>query len=379
MKTSTSILIGTLYLFLAAIADAHAAKITALANFTFTNGSYPYGAMTVGSDGILYGTTYEGGTNNSGALFRLTTTGTFTPFDPFEPEVSDGTYVTNSSGGYPYAGLTLGGDGNLYGIGATGGTNASGTFFRVATNGALTPLFNFSRQLNNGNGALTNNTGGNPEGKLALSADGGFYGTTHSGGRFGRGAIFKVTTNGDFMPLVSFNGTNGGNPESGLTLGNDGNFYGATYYGGTNGNGAIFRVTTNGILTCLYSFSAGGVTASYTYTNADGANPAAALTLGSDGLFYGTCHDGGTNGYGTVFTVTTNGQVTTLVFFNKTNGASPLGELTRGNDGSFYGVTPGGGTNGTGTIFKIATNRTFSSLLSFSSRVSNGRSLTNNT
>ena len=40
--------------------------------------------------------------------------------------------------------------------------------------------------------------------------------------------MFKVTTNGTLTTLVSFNGTNGANPGAALTLGTDGNFYGTT-------------------------------------------------------------------------------------------------------------------------------------------------------
>ena len=99
-----------------------------------------------------------------------------------------------------------------------------------------------------------------------------------------------MTTNGALTTLVSFSNTNGANPQAELTLGNDGNFYGTTTAGGSGGYGTIFTVTTNGTLTTLISFS-----------NTDGANPQGALTLGNDGNFYGTTRQGGGSGYGTVF------------------------------------------------------------------------------
>jgi len=87
----------------------------------------------------------------------------------------------------------------------------------------------------------------------------------------------------------------------------------------------VFKVTTNGALTTLVSF---------TYNN--GNNPMAALTLGTDGSFYGTTYESST-----VFNVTTNGGLTTLVSFNVngTNGGFPQAALTVGNDGHFYGTT----------------------------------------
>ena len=48
----------------------------------------------------------------------------------------------------------------------------------------------------------------------------------------------------------------------------------------------MFKISTNGALTSLYSFTGGN----------DGANPYAGLVQGSDGNFYGTTYDGGTNG-----------------------------------------------------------------------------------
>ena len=137
------------------------------------------------------------------------------------------------------------------------------------------------------------------------------------GGSSGYGTVFQVTTNGTMTTLVSFNITNGAYPYA-LTLGDDGNYYGTTFEGGSSsygtfkGYGTVFKVMTNGSLTTMVSFN---------YAN--GAYPNAALTLGSDGNFYGTTGEGGSGDYGTIFQVTTNGTMTTLVSFNSTNGGGP--------------------------------------------------------
>ena len=225
--------------------------LTTLVSFNGANGAWPDAGLTLGIDGNFYGTTEEGGNTNlnsgygGGTVFKVTTDGTLTTL----------VYFAFTNGEYPNV-LTLGNDGNFYGTTSQGGnTNSTnpygmGTVFKVTTNGTLTTLvsFNFT------NGAC-------PYAGLTLGNDGNFYGTTFGGGSSGDGTIFKVTTNGTLTTLVFFGGTNGANPYAALTLGNDDNFYGTTEWGGnTNlnggyGGGTVFKVTTNGTLTTLVSFN----------------------------------------------------------------------------------------------------------------------------
>ena len=70
--------------------------------------------------------------------------------------------------------------------------------------------------------------------------------------------------------------------------GSDGNFYGTTENGGTNNKGTIFRISSSGTYTVVYSFVGGPN---------DGDSPSAGLVQGSDGSFYGTTYGGGTDVY----------------------------------------------------------------------------------
>jgi uncharacterized repeat protein (TIGR03803 family) len=311
-----------------------AQTVQTLVSFAYTNGATPYAGLTLGNDGNFYGTTANGGVG--GTVFKVTTNGTLTTL----------VYFNVSNGEWPEAALTLGNDGNFYGTTEYGGSSDDGTVFQVTTNGTLTTLVNF----NGTNGAC-------PVAALTLGTDGNFYGTTggYNSGSSGYGTVFQVTTNGTLTTLASFNYANGAYPQ-GLTLGTDGNFYGTTESGGSsssNNCGTVFKVTTNGTLTTLVVFNGG-----------NGAFPGAGLTLGNDGNFYGTTQ------YGTVFKVTPNGTLTILVSFNGTNGERPQAALTLGTDGNFYGTTTYGGSNDDGTVFQVTTNGTLTTLVSFN--VTNG-------
>ena len=156
--------------------------------------------------------------------------------------------------------------------------------------------------------------------------------------------------------MFSFSNTNGSTPNA-LIIGTDGNFYGTTLNGGTNGAGTVFEFSTNNILTTLFSFN-----------GSNGSAPVG-LVQGTDGNFYGTASQGGTNHFGTVFKLTPGGSLTTLVSFNGTNGGNPYAAMVQDtNSGSFYGTTLIGGTNaGNGTVFKLTTNGTLTTLASFNS------------
>jgi uncharacterized repeat protein (TIGR03803 family) len=313
-----------------------AQSIQSIYSFTDGNdGANPYAGLTLGPDGNFYGTASKGGSGGNGTVFRVTTNGVLTPIYSF---------TGGNGGANPYAALTLGPDGNFYGT-TSGGTSSHGTVFRVATNGDVSPLYSFIGGI----------SGASPYAALTLAPRGNFYGTTE-GGTNGNGTVFQMATNGGLTPLYSFTGGIGGaNPYGALALGPDGNFYGTTEGGGGLGAGTVFRVATNGGVAPIYSFTDGN----------DGANPYAALALGPDGNFYGVASGGGSSGKGTIFQVTTNGVLTPLYSFTGGNDGANPHALMLGLYGNFYGTTSKGGSSGNGTVFRVTMNGAFTPLYSF--------------
>jgi uncharacterized repeat protein (TIGR03803 family) len=66
--------------------------------------------------------------------------------------------------------------------------------------------------------------------------NGDFYGTTHEGRTNATGTVFKITSDGKITTLYSFcsqtDCTDGASPSAGLIQATDGNFYGTTEIGG---------------------------------------------------------------------------------------------------------------------------------------------------
>lgn len=83
--------------------------------------------LVLASDGNFYGTTVEGGDPNCragcGTVFQITPAGALTTLHTFEGPPTDGSY--------PHAGLVQGRDGFFYGTTWGGGTDDDGTVFRV--------------------------------------------------------------------------------------------------------------------------------------------------------------------------------------------------------------------------------------------------------
>ncbi|MFA5781945.1 MAG: choice-of-anchor tandem repeat GloVer-containing protein, partial [Bacteroidales bacterium] len=236
------------------------------------NGSYPYGSLI--SDGtFLYGMTRNGGTNNLGTLFKIMPDGTG------YSKLLD--FAGAANGSYPYGSLIS--DGTfLYGMTSKGGTNDSGTVFKIMPDGTgYSKLLDFAGEAN----------GSYPWGSLI--SDGTFlYGMTQFGGTNNLGTLFKIMPDGTgYSKLLDFAGAaNGSYPRGSLI--SDGTFlYGMTSYGGTNNRGTLFKIMPDGT----------GYSKLLDFTSAaNGIYPRGSLI--SDGTFlYGMTSHGGTGNLGTIF------------------------------------------------------------------------------
>lgn len=195
---------------------------TPLASFAGTNGAYP-SALAEGTNHILYGITWGGGTSSQGTVFSVTTNGVLSSVFSFSG-------ATTGSGP---SGWVRSRDGNFYGTVQGGGAFLKGTVFRLTTGGELTLL------------ALFDGANGNGPGNLMEASDGNFYGTTAYGGvaatngAWGYGTVFRMTRGGALCTLASFGSYVW---EGSLVEGHDGCLYGTTRYGGDGGSGSIYRL-----------------------------------------------------------------------------------------------------------------------------------------
>jgi uncharacterized repeat protein (TIGR03803 family) len=278
--------VGTVYAF-----DPATNTEQVLHSFTGSADGYtPFGGLLY-QGGVLYGTTEFGGTNGSGTVYSV---------DPATgAERVLYVFQGGTDGDQPMSNLICK-DGILYGTTLNGGhipgtdiKTDDGTVFAVnARSGAETLVYSFDE-----NGGLD---GLNPWAGVILRG-GELYGTTYYGTNYKGtpyyGTVIELDVNtGDETILYPFKGdADGGFPFAGVI------FVGRNLYGigsfagkgncGDSGCGVVFKIdSATGAETVLHSFTGAN----------DGGNPEAGLTY-DNGTFYGTTFDGGTSNAGTVF------------------------------------------------------------------------------
>jgi uncharacterized repeat protein (TIGR03803 family) len=269
-----------------------------LNTYTNSDGVWPRGSLVL-SGNTLYGTTSLAGKYGNGSVFafNLNTMG-FTNLYNFTTTVLSIplSYLTNTDGATPHAGLILSGN-TLYGTTSVGGYAGKGSVFSINTDGSgFTNLYNFTAVPQN---QSTNSDGASPQAGLVLSGN-TLYGTTWNGGSSGFGTVFSLNTNGTgFAALHSFAPTNGDGILAVADLIVSGNtLFGTESHGGSVLDGSVFSINTDGTdFKNLYAF-----TSTTNSTNSDGAIPEAGLYLLGNTL-YGVAAQGGGAGHGTVFSL----------------------------------------------------------------------------
>ncbi|HXM20124.1 MAG TPA: choice-of-anchor tandem repeat GloVer-containing protein [Terriglobales bacterium] len=366
-----------------------------LHSFTGSDGSGPWGGVTLGRNGSLYGTTAGGGV--CGTVFRLAPLANgqwketilyqfgsgHDPCDPngrviFDEEdnlygttVGGGAYyygtvfelrhgaggradsilysfgTHSGDGGEPTAGLVMDGAGNLYGTAPYGGS----TIFELTPGSGgwnETVLHRFG---------ITKGDGAGPFAGLILDAAGNLYGTTRGGGTYNGGTVYEIEpglTGWKEKVLHSFavNYKDGHTPGWGaLLMDGGGNLYGTTAGGGCCG-GIVFRLTPGPDggwkETILYGFKGG----------AAGFEPNAGVVMDKAGNLYGTTDYGGSAfGCGVIYKLaprpTGSWKYTVLHIFEGSDGCIPEGNLVLDKAGNLSGGTVLGGTTGNGVIFEL--------------------------
>jgi uncharacterized repeat protein (TIGR03803 family) len=274
-----------------------------------SDGTNPQGTLVFGASGVLYGTTFKGGTSNNGTVFELVpqTDGTWA-------ETILYSFAGEPDGAWPAGPLVFDAAGNLYGTTSTGGNYqlsqcylsgyaGCGTVYELSpqSNGSWTETV-----LHNFTGCCLNNNhdGQNPYYGVIFGPEGKLYGATQNGGgcNAGCGIAFDLgleETGWKESVLATFGQEGNGDSPTGLILGQNGNLYGTTVFGGDS-NGTIFALNRGSKgyhEKVIYSFTGGS----------DGSVPES-IVFGPGGKFYGVAFWGGNQfegaGDGTIFEAT---------------------------------------------------------------------------
>jgi uncharacterized repeat protein (TIGR03803 family) len=317
-----------------------------------TDGSNSWAGLTLGTDGVLYGTTEFGGVHGGqGTVFSLTPPSV--PGDPWSEAILH-SFSAGADGAYPESGVSISSGGTLYGT-TTDGGNGYGTIYSMtppaSAGGTWTEVVLYSFE-NTTDGAI-------PVGGVVVGQDGSLYGSTTLGG-YGYGTIYQLAqpaTKGgawSFTLLHTLAETDVNNIFSNLTLGAGGVLYAVGRTGG-------FRGTSGGIEEFTPPTDTGGTwTTQLLHGFGENVSPTGSVVIGRSGVLYGTTNTGDASYSGTVFKLSPPASAggswteTTLYSFAGIPGAArPYAALLIGPAGELYGTTESGGTLNDGTVFVL--------------------------
>jgi uncharacterized repeat protein (TIGR03803 family) len=335
------------------------------------DGALPVAGLVQGPDGALYGATAAGGSGAYGTLFKLIPgAGNSWTIQVMHYFTGGNECNVPVDGAEPEGRLVFGQDGMLYGTTAQGGCvvdgtggnrgpyNNQGTIFRIATDGSgYTTLYDF-----NGSWDYTEKLtpdASNPASGLTLAPNGLFYGTSQYGGTGDWGTVFQYDPVANAVTVLhSFSGASpdGGFPLGSLILDTLGNFWSTTYAAisgdDPTAGGTVFRMAPGAPNTVTsYPFSSLG---SQAYTL-----PKAGVIEAANGKFYGTA------GSGSFYEVTNKGKFTELGIFPSTQTTTaPIASPLQASNGNIYVTTSDGGPTNTedytdrGAVYRYAVGHT---------------------
>lgn len=206
------------------------------------DGSLPSGGLPIDDSGNVFGATAGGGTNFSGTIFRLSPRGT----GKWKEKILY-TFCGCSDGQSP-TGIIGDSAGSFYGTTVGQGVNGKGgTLFKFAGDGTFTVLHAFCSDTNCADGHQ-------PGAPPIRDAAGNLFGTTVIGGvddgsefHLGGGVVFSLSAGGAFSVLHAFcseaNCKDGKEPLTGVTMDAGGHLFGTTIAGGKNGMGVVYELT----------------------------------------------------------------------------------------------------------------------------------------
>ena len=324
-----------------------------------SDGASPYARVIFGPNGSLYGTTGHGGgiggcgADGCGTVFNLRPSATVCKTALcFWTETVLHRFSGGSDGGSPYSAVVFDQAGNLYGTTSAGGSNNSGTVYKLAPSGGSwieTVLHNFTG----------GSDGSYPDAGLIFDNAGNLYGTTYSGGSGAFGTVFQLTPSGpgwteNILHNFQSEGEGGCCPSAGLILDSSGNLYGAASAGGSRVGGTVFELTPssgNWTFTVLYSLQG------------NGTGPVRDLVMDKSGNLYGAAYTDGAHLSGSVFKLTPSHGSWTYTdlhdFTGGSDGGIPQSNLVFDASGNLYGTTVYGGSpscgagGGCGVVFEI--------------------------
>lgn len=200
-----------------------------------TEGDVIYGTLLLDAAGNLYGTTFSGGINGGGTVFKLAPDGNLSVLHTFGSDPSDG--------GNSWCALVMDSSGNLFGTTEGGGAHGHGTVFK------LTPDGNGGYNESVLHSFASGNTDGEaPYAGVTLDSQGNLFGITTAGGIGGHGAVFKLRPNGNntysetLLYSLAETDSGYGIGYGELLLDSAGNLYGTVRDGGIHNNGAVFMI-----------------------------------------------------------------------------------------------------------------------------------------